>query len=213
MNDSRKTNRRFIQRSVGFVAVVVVVVVAVRLSMPWLGRRLIRSDPLKHADVIVVLGSERLERTFEAATLYHEGWAPRILLLRPPDYVRDELRQRFDVSIPVQLDVQKSILAQMHVPPSAVDASPKIQDSTRQEAVNTAEYARQHGYRRMIVVTSPYHTSRAGGLFQNAARGSCEVIVHPDRYETADPNQWWIRYPDRSDVVFEYMKRVYAWIW
>jgi hypothetical protein len=37
--------------------------------------------------------------------------------------------------------------------------------------------------------------------------------VHPDRFESPDPDRWWIAFPDRSDVVVEYLKRIYALFW
>ena len=201
------------RRLLGILVFLALAVVGVRLSMPYMAKRLMRSDPLERADLIVVLGSSRLERTLEAGKLYQEGWAPRILLLRPPDEVRDSVRGQFGIHVPVFLDIQESVLDQMHVPPAAVTASPHTQDSTRAEALATAAYARQHGYRRIIIVTSPYHTVRAGALVERAARGSCQVIVHSDRFEEIDPNHWWLRYPERYDVVREYMSRVYALFW
>ena len=202
-----------IRRLFAFLLIIVLAAGGVRLAMPFMARHLLRSDPLKPADVIVVLGSTRLERTLEAGTLFREGWAPRILLLRPRDEVRDSLRGRFGIQVPVLLDIQESVLRQMNVPSAAIAESPRTQESTRGEAAATAEYARQKGYRRMIVVTSPYHASRAGALFDRAMKGSCEVIVHPDRYEEIDPNRWWLRYPERYDVTREYLSRIYALFW
>jgi len=198
------------RRWVAILVVIAFAVVGVRLSLPWMGRRLIRSDSLKPADAIVVLGALRLERAIEAGKLYQEGWAPRVLLLRPPDVVRDRLRQQLGLNFPSYLDIQRDVLLQMHVPASAIAPSPNTQDSTRQEATATAAWARQLGFRRIIVVTSPYHTARAGHLFDGSMKGFCEVIVHPDRYEYANPDRWWAVFPDRSDVALEYLKRVYA---
>lgn len=181
--------------------------------MPYLGKRLIRSDPLKRADVVVVLGSTRIDRTLEAGTLYNEGWAPRILLLRSPDTLRDVVRLRLHVRFPVFLDEQQDVLSQMHVPPPAIAVSPTTPGSTREEASAVADYVLQHGYRRIIVVTSPYHTARAGSLFHRAAGGLFEVVIHPDRYQPTNPDHWWVAYPDRYDVVREYLSLVYALFW
>ena len=188
-------------------------VIAGRLLMPFMGQRLIRSEALRRSDAIVVLASMRLERTFEAAALYREGWAPSIILMRAPDLVRDRLREQLHIRVPVYLDLQKDVLRQLGVPASAIEASPGLQESTRQEAAAISAIARQRGLRRVIVVTSPYHTARAGGLVDRAAGGSFEVIVHPDRYEPVAPNRWWVQFPDKYDVVYEYLNRAYALIW
>ena len=201
---------RFLRRLTAAILVLVVLIIAVRLLMPFMGRRLIRTDPLAHADMIVVLASFRMERTFEAGTLFREGWAPRILLLRAPDMVRDSLRQQLGVHVPVFLDMQKDALLQMGVPAAATVESPHTQESTVTEAAAVAEFVRQHGYQRVIVVTSPYHTGRASSMFDAASKGSFQVVIRPDRYEKVDPDRWWRRFPDRTDVTLEYLKTLYA---
>jgi len=178
--------------------------------MPFMARRLIRADPLLKADVIVVLGSNRSERTLEAGMLYREGWAPRILLLRPPDVMRDSLRQQLGLNVPVYVEIQQDLLRQMKIPQSAIVLSARRPDSTRNEAAAVGADARQYGWQHVIVVTSPYHTGRAGALFDRALPGSCRAIMRPDRFETVDPNEWWLSYPDRYDVVNEYLSRIYA---
>jgi len=181
--------------------------------MPWMARRLIRSDTLKPADAIVVLGAMRIERTIEAGTLYREGWAPRVYLLRPPDLIDAPLERRLGIHIPAYLDIQADVLRQMQVPASAIGSPADPEDSTRAEAEACAVYARKNGFRRIIVVTSPYHTTRARATFVRAMKGSCDVIMRADRYEPADTDRWWTAFPDRYDVVTEYLKRVYALIW
>ena len=199
-----------VRRFVLFLVLLVVLLIAGRLLMPFMARRLIRSDPLVHADMIVVLGSYRLERTLEAGTLFREGWAPRIMLLQTPDLVRDRLRQQLGIHVPVYLDIQRDTLLQMGVPAAAILVSPHSQDSTVTEAAAVAEYVNQHGYRRVIGVTSPYHTGRAGWMFDAAAKGSFQVVIRPNRYEEVDPDQWWRLFPDRTDVTLEYLKTAYA---
>jgi len=181
--------------------------------MPYMATHLMRSDPLKHADLIVILGSSRLERTIEAGSLYNEGWAPRILLIRTPDPMRDTFRPQLHLRFPVLLDVQLDVLDQLHVPRSAIVLTQTKPESTREEAIAVADYARRNGLHRIIVVTSPYHTARAGAAFDRAAKHSFEVIVHPDRFERPDPDRWWRAFPDRYDVAREYLSRAYALFW
>ena len=204
---------KFARCLLAIVLIGVVAAVGVRLALPYLGKRLIRSDRLQKADLIVVLGSSRLERTLEAGTLYNEGWAPRILLSRPPDALRDATRQQLHLHLPVFLDLQQDVLAQMHVPRSAIALSPTTPESTREEAVAVRDYVHQYGYRRIIVVTSPYHTGRAGLLFDRAAKGSFDVVVHPDRYEPLHLDRWWRAFPDRYDVTREYQSLIYSLFW
>src|SRR6266550_5590826 len=119
-------------RRISFVLIVIAVAaVGVRLLMPFMGRRLIRKDPLFHSDLIVVLSAFRLERTLEAGLIYRQGWAPRILLLRAPDVIRDSVRKQLGLRVPVFVDFQRDALRQMGVPAAAIIDSPRTQDSTR----------------------------------------------------------------------------------
>jgi uncharacterized SAM-binding protein YcdF (DUF218 family) len=195
-----------------FLAIVLIAALAVgiRLAAPFLGHRLIRSDRLAHSDLIVVLGSFQLDRTLEAGMLHRERWAPQIMLLRTPDLVRDRIQKELGIHVPVFVDIQRDALRQMGVPAKAILESPHTQDSTRTEAEAVADYAREHGHKRLIVVTSAYHTGRAGSLFDRAAAKAFQVVVRPTRYEHPDPDHWWGRFPDRTDVVLEYLKTAYG---
>ncbi len=192
------------------LAVPVFLALAVRLMMPMMARSLIHSDPLAAADTIVVLGSFRLERTLEAGTLLREGWSRRILLMHAPDVGSRGLLRELNVRVPLWLDIQKSALLQMSVPPAAIVAPDTTQGNTRSEAEFTADYVRRAGFKKIIVVTSLYHTGRAGRFFRKAANGSFLVIMRPNRYEHIDPDHWWRHPIERADVVLEYMKMLHA---
>ena len=180
------------------------------MAMPHIGSVLIRSDRLARADMIVVLGSHRAQRTVEAGTLFKEGWSGRILLLRSPGDLNRPALRRMGIHMPVWIDVQKDVLMQMGVPSSAIAESSVELGNTREEAEYIGQEARRGGMSRVIVVTSPYHTRRAGSYVRRAAGPSVEVLMRANRYERVDPDHWWQRPIDRSDVVFEYMKRIYG---
>jgi uncharacterized SAM-binding protein YcdF (DUF218 family) len=192
--------------------VIAAFIIGIRIAMPFIGQRLVRSDPLVHSDLIVVLGSFQLDRTLEAGMLYREGWAPRIMLLRAPDVVRDSLQKQLGIRVPVFVDIQRDALRQMGVPANAILESSDTQESTRTEAEAVADYAREHGLKRLMIVTSAYHTGRAGSLFDRAAAKAFEVVVRPTRYEHPYPDRWWRHHSDRSDVVLEYLKTVHGLI-
>ncbi|HKB81184.1 MAG TPA: YdcF family protein [Thermoanaerobaculia bacterium] len=195
----------------GRLAVLLVVAaVAVRLAMPAMARCLIRTDPLARSDAIIVLGSLRLERTLEAGSLYREGWSRKIILLRAPDVGNNGTLRRLNIRVPLWLDVQKSALAQMSVPPDAIIPAPEVEDTTKHEADLIGDFIRRAGFKRIIIVTSPYHTGRAGRLFRKAAGNSFAVIMRADRYERVDPDHWWRHALDRNDVVFEWLKNIHA---
>ena len=63
-------------------ALAAVLLVVAAVAAPRLGAWLVVEDPLQKADAIFVLGGTMFERPLEAVDLYHEGWAPRLLLMR-----------------------------------------------------------------------------------------------------------------------------------
>ncbi|HEX9160106.1 MAG TPA: YdcF family protein [Thermoanaerobaculia bacterium] len=200
--------RRF--RSFALLAIVLAaLVVGTRLSLPLLAHFLIRDDALARADVIVVLGAHRIGRTLEAGVLFRQGWSPRILLLRSPDWIDRDLTDPLHIHLPDWIDIQKSALAQMGVPASAIQESGTALGNTRAEARFVARFASRMSYKRVIVVSSPYHTRRAKWLLRSAAANSFAIIVRPTRYEPIHPDQWWAWPLDRSDIVFEYLKFVF----
>jgi uncharacterized SAM-binding protein YcdF (DUF218 family) len=193
----------------------VVLAAAVLIAAGVLGFRfaaypLVRSDPPMRADLIVVLATSRLERTLEAAMLVREGWSQRVLLMHPADSPRSAVLRQLGVDVPTFYAIQRRALSQMHIPDDAIFESDPNRLTTRDEARYIVDFARQRGYRRIIVVTSPYHTRRAGSLIRRAAGDDVEVLIRANRYETIHPARWW-QYPsDRTDVVFEYLKIVHA---
>jgi len=200
----------FIRWAIISALVLAALTAAGRAAMPFAARRLIHSDPLVRSDLIVVLGSYRLERPLEAGALFREGWGSRILLLRSPDVATSGLLRQLHLRLPVWLDIERDALLQMSVPPSAIIDAPLALDTTRAESEFVADYARSHRYHRVIVVTSPYHSGRAVRLFRRAAGGSFVVIMRPSRYDSPDPEHWWRRAPDRTDVVLEYLKTIHG---
>ena len=110
----------FIRAVIISVLIIAALIFAARLAMPFAARRLIHSDPLVRADLIVVLGSYRLERALEAGSLFRERWSDRILLLRAPDIATSGLLRQLHLHIPVWLDIERDALVQMSVPPAMI---------------------------------------------------------------------------------------------
>ena len=57
-----------------------------------------------------------------------------------------------------------------------------------------------HHWRRVIIVTSKYHTRRAAFAFRRGLEGTgAEVVMRASRYDSSDPARWW---RNRSDFRF-----------
>jgi len=79
--------------------------------------------------------------------------------------------------------------------------------STREEAMLGAQIAQQHGWRRLLVITSAYHVPRARRCFEDAL-GSGLVAVHtPEallQYANTQEREWIIEgSPEGADMLRE----------
>jgi uncharacterized SAM-binding protein YcdF (DUF218 family) len=146
----------------------------VLLLLAGLGRLLVVDDSLEPADAIVVLAA-RESRARGAAALYQRGLAPRIVLAR----------------VPSRRDTQARVLRAAGVPATAIAQLGRVTENTRDELQAEFDYAQAQGFRRVILVTSPYHTRRVALIWQQTARGRMAASVHATPYERFEPYLWW----------------------
>lgn len=76
---------------------------------------------------------------------------------------------------------------------------------TQGNARETADWARQHGFRSLIVVTSDYHIPRSV-LELHAAMPEIELHPYPVVTDTLNARGWWRRGGDARRLIFEYSK-------
>jgi uncharacterized SAM-binding protein YcdF (DUF218 family) len=150
--------------------------------LAWVGNCWIESDAPRHADAIIVLGDDNLagQRARRAAGLYHDGWAPVIVASGR------FLRPYFSVAELIERD-----LASDGVPAKAVIAFPERATHTVTEALALRELCRARGWRRVLVVTSNYHTRRARYVFRKLFLPSIEVLVIAAPDDNYNPDAWW----------------------
>lgn len=180
----------------GIAALLVLVLGA--LAFVSLGRVMASEDPLQRADAIFVFAGTFVERPLEAADLYREGYAPRIVVTRAVAEQAALDLERRGVRIPTEYDLNKEVLLKVGVPVAALILPSFIHDNTAEEARTLAELARQHGWRRVILVSSKYHLRRIKFAAWRELRGThVDVIARGSRYDPATPHRWWTR---RGDI-------------
>ena len=166
-----------------FLLLIAVVVSAPFLWLPWLGRALVRDDGPGKADAVVVLaGDFHGRRILFAADLVRQGYAPVVVVSGPP------LLDLHECDLLIQFAARKGHPAEWfaRLPNSAL--------STREEAVFVLDELQRRGARSFLLVTSDYHTARAGRIYRSAIqrRGGAQemrVVAAPDRWFRADG--WW----------------------
>lgn len=177
----------------------------------WAARALVVSADLGRADALVVLAgsSTYVERTREAARLFGEGRAPRVILTddgQQGGWSSAEQRN------PRFVERAAEELRRGGVPAASVEVLPGTPSSTHEEAEALRRYAAARGLRSLLVVTSAYHSRRALWALTRAFEGSgVETGLHPvaPGAQTPRPATWWLHPAGWKMVAGEYPKLVY----
>lgn len=177
--------------------------------LPFAGRFLVHEDPLEPSDLILVLAGARTERWLEAVDLYQEGLAPRVVVSPGHvDAIEADLHTR-GIRYPREGELARDAMVASGVPAEAVAVLPEGVDNTAHEAAALLFNVNTDAVRRVIVVTSPYHTRRTRYAFRRAFAGTgVQVLVRGSRYSTSNPSRWWRRRDDLRFVLSELPKLV-----
>lgn len=194
---TRRSRRWLLALLAGGLLSVIAAVVAGRSLGPWL----VVSDPLVASDVIFVTDGQTPQRELEGAALFLEGWAPRVALTLPRDTLSAEVRRLAGDSLPQERAWR--LLARRGVPEAAIVRLDRTVDNTLQELHADFDHARAHGYRRVIIVSSPYHTRRIRLIWSSRFERDIPAIVRSTRYEPVDPTRWWRSRRFLEDVAHE----------
>jgi uncharacterized SAM-binding protein YcdF (DUF218 family) len=149
--------------------------------------------------IVVLAGDFSGNRILTAADLVRRGFAPQVLVSGPSGaYGMHES----DLAIP---------FAVHHgYPQSYFVALPNDDRSTRDEAADVVAALKQRHARRVDIVTSNYHTRRAGNIYRAQAPGlEIHMVAAPDVYFT--PDGWWHNREGRKTFLLEWMKTVATW--
>ncbi len=142
----------------------------------------VAEDELQPADAIVVLGDDNYpaDRAARAAELFHARWA--LVVVASGRYLRPYASLA---------DLMARDLAERNVPPAAIVPLRHRADSTRSEAAAVADLARERRWRRLIIVTSSYHTRRSRFIFRDVLPSDLEIRVTSAPDSGFDPHSWW----------------------
>ena len=145
------------------------------------------NDPLVKADAIVVLGGGSDTRPFEAARLFQQRLAPRILVLDERQNRTAELGLTFQGA-----DLVKQVLLKKTVPESAVTIIGHNVTTTHDECLAVRAWVDQNKPKRLIITTDLFHTRRVKWFFEKALKGT-GVDVRTDAVPARDYTaaDWW----------------------
>ena len=134
------------------------------------------------SDAIVILGDDNYpaDRATRAAELIKAGWAPRVIAsgryLRPSASIAE---------------LEEHDLTDRGVPQSAIVRLAHRAENTRDEAQAISQFIVSKGWKRIIVVTSNYHTRRSRYICERLFPPGTALRVVAARDSDFDPDSWW----------------------
>jgi uncharacterized SAM-binding protein YcdF (DUF218 family) len=195
-----------IRRSLRLAALVIAagLLLAIVFHVPIftaLADHLNQSGPPEKADIVFVLAGDAWgHRILKGAELVRQGYAPRVLVSGP-----DGTYGYYECDLAIPFAVKAGYPASYFVP------FPHHARSTRDEATLAAAELRNLGAHRVLLVTSLYHTRRAGNLFRKAAPDLTFIVVAaPDENFTS--GDWWHNREARKLFLVEWLKTGASWL-
>ena len=164
-----------------------------------LGNFLVSGEqPQKADDVLVLAGDNSGNRIVEGAELVRRGYASHVLVSGPPMYGRHEC----DFAIPFAVRAGYPEGYFVHLENFAL--------STNDEASFVTRELHRRGDHRVLLVTSDFHTNRAGHIFRKMAPDiQFLVIAAHDNYFSA--NGWWRNREGQKIFLVEWLKTIASW--
>jgi uncharacterized SAM-binding protein YcdF (DUF218 family) len=150
---------------------------------------LVVEDAAAPVDFVFLLNGRPSARPFHAATLYHRGLAPRVVLAQVSRNPAESLGICDD-----QTAAALAVLRRLHVPDSAVTvlSTPRGVTSTQEEAHALRAYLQRNPADRILVVTSGYHTRRTRWwLRRELGDMPVRLLMWPVRDTRFDESDWW----------------------
>jgi uncharacterized SAM-binding protein YcdF (DUF218 family) len=142
---------------------------------------IVDQDPVR-SDAIVVLGDDNYngDRATKAAELLKAGWAPRIVA-----------SGRFLRSYTSIADLTEHDLSDRGVPVDAILKLTHRAENTRDEIDVIRRLASEKHWRKLLIVTSNYHTRRTAFICGRMFPPDVEVRVIAAPDNDYNPDTWW----------------------
>ena len=165
-----------------FFAMLCVIYLARHPLLRLAGSYWVVDDEPEKSDVIVILGDDNFsaDRATRAAELFKLGFAPRVIasgrFLRPYASIAE---------------LEQHDLTDRGVPATAVVRLTHSATDTREEAIAISQLLSSHGWKRVILVTSTYHTRRSRYICERVLPAGTVLRVVAARDSGYNPDNWW----------------------
>lgn len=199
VRSSRRRRSRWLLPALGAALLLILSLLAFpQPALVGMGRSLVVSDPLEHADLIYVLAGDFWgSRVLLAARLGAQGWAPKVVM-------SGGMYSNSDVS-GYTGDLAADFLVKQGYPRSLFLTFPLSARSTIDEARAMGPIFHRLGAKRIILVTSNFHSRRAKEVFR-LFLPEFEFRMESAADNAFDPAAWWTKPQERHLFFSEYQK-------
>ena len=184
-----------------FLVLFIAAALAYSLWLPFLGNFLVLATEPEPADAIIVLAGDFTGSRIETGgNLVRRKFAPYALVSGPyAIYGRNEATLAIDYAVTLGFDRNLFRPIQHH------------SDSTRDEALAFRPILHQNKVRKVLIVTSDFHTRRAGAIFRRTMpEFEIRMIAAPT--PGFHPATWWKSRPARKVIFQEWVKTLADWL-
>ena len=172
----------------------------VGLAKAW-----IVDDAPTHADIIVVLGGGMETRPFEAARLYREGYAPKVLLVKPGSVSTAKLGLAAS-----ETEVARKVLLNQGVREADIAFTDDDLTNTYEESIAIRDWAQRNHVKNMIIVTDVFHTRRVRWLLRKQFKATgIQVLVRAVPVREYTIEDWWRHKQGIVAFQSEVLKHIY----
>ena len=168
-------------------------------------------EATKGADALVCLSGGRVTRVPETLRLWNLGYASSIYLTNAKKQNKEFSKlEQSDLNFAGQVADKMELNATWETIPSLGDGA----TSTFDEAEDVLAFARERGWRRIIIVTDEYHTRRALYAFEKIFEDSgIKVQAAGAANEVFSDDDWWGSDKGISCYVLETIKLPVYFFW
>ncbi len=204
-------SRIFIYLSLGVIGICVLLYLVHPMVLQSVGAYLVVEDVLEPAFAIVVLGGSAPLRALEAAKLYKDGWAPKIIinqaLRRKTFYAFSSL----GIDWVEEYEYNREALLQSGVPEDAVMVIEQEVENTLSELRAVLRALPEQT--TLIIVTSNYHTRRTAAIWNHLTDGQVKGLIRWSRSDPSfDTTTWWKNRRSIRFLVTEYLGLINYWL-
>ncbi|MFC1515507.1 YdcF family protein [Thermodesulfobacteriota bacterium] len=190
-----RKKKKVIYIGIGLLVIMTVLYAAHVPAMVFIGKWIVHDDSPMKSDAVVVLntGVELYPRLIQAADLYREGFADRVVINgnRKTEVLIQLERKGFRPCCPWYENTVQ-ILLLLGVPRAAVMTVDAVDAyDTISEAKAVGEEIIDAGINSAIIATSKYHTRRAGFIWKNTHRDRLTVRTVAAQTDPYSPAGWW----------------------